>query len=84
MDVDNLYVVYAVFFVIIQVRFDKITIRIETLVTKEPKLNVDFVVIAQKVVSGLYSGVTTCELDNLAAEIAAYMSTQHPGIILNW
>lgn len=31
-----------------------------------------------KVVTGLYPGVTTTELDNLAAEIAATMTTQHP------
>lgn len=31
-----------------------------------------------KVISGVYSGVTTSELDNLAAETAAYMTTKHP------
>ena len=31
-----------------------------------------------KVISGLYSGVTTVELDNLAAETAATMTTKHP------
>ena len=36
------------------------------------------VLIAQKVVQGVYPGVTTSELDELAAETAAYMSTQHP------
>jgi hypothetical protein len=30
------------------------------------------------VISGLYPGVTTVELDNLAAEIAATMTTYHP------
>jgi ribonucleotide reductase alpha subunit len=47
----------------------------------EPKLNVDIVdpvIIAQKVVQGVYPGVRTEELDNLAAETAAYMSTVHP------
>lgn len=34
--------------------------------------------ITQKVISGVYQGVTTVELDNLAAETAAYMTTQHP------
>ncbi|KAL0076585.1 ribonucleoside-diphosphate reductase large chain [Phycomyces blakesleeanus] len=34
--------------------------------------------IAQKVISGVYQGVTTVELDNLAAETAAYMTTAHP------
>merc|ERR1719266_739533 len=31
-----------------------------------------------KVIAGLYPGVTTVELDNLAAEIAATMTTKHP------
>lgn len=41
----------------------------------------DFVdpwLIAQKVINGLYPGVTTVELDNLAAETAATMTTKHP------
>jgi len=62
------------------VSFDKITKRIANL-CKEFHLNelfVDPVVVAQDVVRGLFSGVTTSELDNLAAETAAYMSTIHP------
>ena len=34
--------------------------------------------ITLKVISGLYPGVTTVELDNLAAETAATMTTKHP------
>ena len=34
--------------------------------------------ITLKVIAGLYPGVTTVELDNLAAEIAATMTTKHP------
>jgi len=34
--------------------------------------------ITMKVVSGLFSGVTTVELDNLAAETAATMTVKHP------
>ena len=34
--------------------------------------------ITMKVISGLYPGVTTVELDNLAAETAATMATKHP------
>eukprot|EP01132_Coremiostelium_polycephalum_P005965 gene5965-7429_t len=63
------------------VLFDKITSRISYLCDMEPKLNsdiVDPVEVAQKVVSGIFSGVKTTELDNLAAETAAYMSTRHP------
>jgi ribonucleoside-diphosphate reductase alpha chain len=59
--------------------FDKITNRIRNLTLKTPKLeNVEPILIAQKVVSGLYSGVTTVELDNLAAETAVTMCTIHP------
>ncbi len=60
------------------VKFDKITARIEKLCLG---LNEDFVKpveIAKKVIDGLYDGVTTVELDNLAAEIAATMTTRHP------
>jgi len=31
-----------------------------------------------KVISGVYGGVTTTELDTLAAETAASMTTKHP------
>lgn len=61
-----------------RVLFDKITSRIAKLCYG---LNVDFVSpteIAQKVVSGVYQGITTVELDNLASETAAYMTTNHP------
>ena len=34
--------------------------------------------ITMKVINGLYPGVTTVELDNLAAETAATMTTKHP------
>ena len=61
------------------VHFDKITERIKTLIGLEPVLNrIDPVAIAQKVVSGIFAGVTTKELDNLAAETAASLSTSHP------
>ncbi|VDM82974.1 unnamed protein product [Strongylus vulgaris] len=39
---------------------------------------VDPVLVAMKVIGGLYKGVSTVELDNLAAETAASMTTQHP------
>lgn len=60
------------------VMFDKITSRLDKL---KYGLNQDFIdtpAITLKVMSGLYSGVTTVELDNLAAETAATMTTQHP------
>jgi ribonucleoside-diphosphate reductase subunit M1 len=42
---------------------------------------VDPVLVTQKVVLGVFNGVKTTELDNLAAETAAYMSTTHPGML---
>jgi len=60
------------------VHFDKITSRIQKLCYG---LNLEFVdptAITLKVISGLYPGVTTVELDNLAAETAATMTTKHP------
>lgn len=37
---------------------------------------VDPVQVAQKVVTGVYQGVTTAELDNLAAETTAYLTVK--------
>lgn len=60
------------------VSFDKITSRITKLCYGlDPKF-VDPVVIAQKVIQGVYPGVTTVELDELAAQTAASFATQHP------
>ena len=36
------------------------------------------VMVAQKVTTGVYKGVTTSELDELAAETAASMTANHP------
>jgi ribonucleoside-diphosphate reductase alpha chain len=57
--------------------FDKITSRVRKLCYGLNKL-VDPVKVAMRVIEGLYDGVTTSELDNLAAEIAATMTTTHP------
>jgi len=60
------------------VSFDKITSRITKLCYGlDPKF-VDPVVIAQKVIQGVYPGVSTVELDELAAQTAASFATQHP------
>jgi len=61
-----------------QVALDKITKRIESLCSTDFNPAVDPVKVAIKVVKGLYDGVTTVELDNLAAETAATMATMHP------
>merc|ERR1712242_664404 len=60
------------------VHFDKITSRIEKLCYGLDMDYIDAPSITLKVISGLYPGVTTVELDNLAAEIAATMTTKHP------
>ncbi|WP_266363554.1 ribonucleoside-diphosphate reductase subunit alpha [Tellurirhabdus rosea] len=60
------------------VKFDKITARIEKLCYGLEPAYVQPVEVAMKVVSGLYDGVKTTELDNLAAETAASMTTKHP------
>ncbi|OWP64625.1 ribonucleoside-diphosphate reductase subunit alpha [Hymenobacter amundsenii] len=60
------------------VKFDKVTARIEKLCYG---LNMNFVSpieVAKKVIDGIYDGVTTIELDNLAAETAASLTTKHP------
>jgi len=60
------------------VKFDKITSRIEKLCYGlDPKF-ISPVDIAKKVINGLYDGVSTVELDNLAAETAASLTTKHP------
>ena len=57
--------------------FDKITARVRKLCYGLNEL-VDPVKVAMRVIEGLYDGVTTSELDNLAAEVAATMTTTHP------
>jgi len=59
------------------VMFDKITARVRKLCYGLNPL-VDPVKVAMRVIEGLYDGVTTSELDNLAAEIAATLTTSHP------
>ncbi|MEM9549363.1 MAG: ribonucleoside-diphosphate reductase subunit alpha [Bacteroidota bacterium] len=60
------------------VSFDKITARIKKLCYGLNSAYVEPIDIAKKVIQGLYDGVTTTELDNLAAETAATMTTRHP------
>ncbi len=59
------------------VKFDKIQARIKKLCW-ELDQEVDPVHISMRVIEGLYDGVTTTELDNLAAEVAASLTTKHP------
>ncbi|SCU95801.1 LAME_0F13542g1_1 [Lachancea meyersii CBS 8951] len=60
------------------VKFDKITARISRLCYGLDPNHIDAVKITQRIISGVYEGVTTVELDNLAAETCAYMTTIHP------
>jgi len=59
------------------VHFDKITSRIEKLMWGLSK-DVDPIEITKKVISGVYAGVSTSELDVLAAQTAAHMVTVSP------
>ncbi|HCE54776.1 MAG: ribonucleoside-diphosphate reductase subunit alpha [Lutibacter sp.] len=59
------------------VMFDKITARVRNMCYGLNGI-VDPVKVAMRVIEGLYDGVSTSELDNLAAETAATMTVQHP------
>lgn len=64
------------------VKFDKITARIQKLCYGLSPEHVQPILVAQKVIEGVYDGVTTTELDNLAAETAASLTTRHPDFAL--
>ncbi len=64
------------------VKFDKITARIQKLCYGLDPVHVDSVSVAMKVIQGIFPGVTTSQLDNLAAETAASMTTKHPDYAL--
>jgi len=61
-----------------EVKFDNITKRIRTLCDGLDTKFVDPVPVTQKVVEGFYNGISTAEVDTLAAETCAYMSQKHP------
>lgn len=62
------------------VHFDKILERNRILYEMAPCLSplVNIVELTQKVISGLYDGIQTSEIDSLTAETAAFQSTTHP------
>src|SRR4029077_857562 len=60
------------------VKFDKITARVQKLSYGLDPSFVDPIQVAKKVIDGVYDGVTTSELDSLAAETAASLTTKHP------
>ena len=58
-------------------QFDKITKRVEKLCYGLDMKYIDPASVTLKVMSGIYPGITTRQLDDLAAETAAFMSTSH-------
>ncbi|MDX2278394.1 MAG: ribonucleoside-diphosphate reductase subunit alpha [Saprospiraceae bacterium] len=65
-----------------EVSFDKITARIRKMSYGLDTNYVNIIEVSKKVIMGLYDGVSTIELDNLAAETAATMATVHPDYAL--
>ncbi|KAK2384786.1 ribonucleoside-diphosphate reductase large subunit [Trifolium repens] len=61
-----------------EVHFDKITSRLKKLSYGLSTDHCDPVLVAQKVCAGIYKGITTTQLDELAAETAASMTANHP------
>lgn len=64
------------------VKFDKITARIQKLCYGLDHQHVNPILVSMRVIEGVYNGVTTSELDNLAAEVAATMTARHPDYAL--
>jgi ribonucleoside-diphosphate reductase alpha chain len=61
------------------VHFDKITARIDALCKMAPPLtSVDPMEVAQKVIQGMHSGISTHDLDLLASKTLAYRIIDHP------
>ena len=60
------------------VRFDKISNRVRKVTYGLNQDFVDALEISQKVIGGIYDGISTWELDNLAAETAASLIPKHP------
>jgi ribonucleoside-diphosphate reductase alpha subunit len=61
-----------------EVKFDNITKRIRALCDGLDAKFIDPVPITQKVIEGFFNGISTQEIDTLAAETCAYMSQRHP------
>jgi len=65
-----------------EVKFDKITSRIQRLCYGLDMGHIDPVQIALKVIEGIYDGVLTSELDSLASEVAGALTAKHPDYAL--
>jgi ribonucleoside-diphosphate reductase alpha subunit len=61
-----------------EVKFDNITKRIKALCDGLDSKFIDPIPITQKVIEGFFNGISTQEIDTLAAETCAYMSQRHP------
>lgn len=61
-----------------EVQFDKITYRLAHLKQHPKPLDVDVTRVAAQVCGAVYDGISTSRLDELAADIAAGLSTEHP------
>ena len=61
-----------------EVKFDSITRRLQPLCEGLDPKYIDPVPVTQKVIEGFYNGISTAEVDTLAAETCAYMSQKHP------
>jgi len=61
-----------------EIKFDKVTSRIQRFCEDLDPKYVNAPAVAQKVIAGIYPGVTTTELDELAAQTCAYQATTHP------
>ena len=64
------------------VHFDKITARLKKLSYGLNAEHCDPILVSQKVCAGVYKGVTTSQLDELAAETAAALTANHPDYAL--
>lgn len=64
------------------VHFDKLTATLKKLSYRLSKDHCDPVLVAQKVYTGIYQGVTTTQLAELAAETAASLTANHPDYAL--
>ena len=61
-----------------RVHFDKITARLDALMWDLDRKHVLPELVAQKITASIFNGIKTSEIDELAAETAAYMVSQHP------
>lgn len=60
------------------VSFDKVLLRISSLSDGPQGLCVDSTKVSQKVLQGLYDGISTSEIDTYSAEVSASMAMVHP------